>query len=384
MQGVEVPTTSVNPKAFYANTRRKRFNEKSISAFAGLGSQDSFAIKQSGIIGAIDLKLTGSVTVALPTGTCASTSRWPYDLIQRLVVTANGTTNLVSCSGAKLALYRVLETNGTSDRGVAQGIGGASPGTSVNQGTLALASEGWGVGQNVTAIPAATYNFELYFRIPMAFDLTKLMGAVFAQTNATSLNCEIDWAPPSALFILTGTATVAVSCAVTCEGIVFSIPYGPDGNIVVPKLTAWHKLIQYNDYAVGTGLYGSTLVGQGVGQLLQRVYFQLWSGATTASAPQVLNDTNYGQIGWMYGGDQMPEAFVSGNMLRHWEETLYDCDVGGQAGFGVLDFASHWLMRDAVDESTATNLQLMVTPLNALVSPRLEVTQETLSAGAAA
>jgi hypothetical protein len=381
MQGVEVPETSVDPKSFYANTRRKRFNEKSISSFNGLGGMDSFPIKQSGIIAGLDIKVTGSVVVTLAGGTCATTARWPYDLIWQLILSANGTTNLVSVSGAKLAAYRFMELGDLNDRGVVQGIGGASPGTSTNQGTLSMASETWGMGQNVTAIPSGTYNFELYYRVPCAADEKKLLGAIFAQTQATSLNVQVSWAQPSQLFILTGSATAVVSAAVTCEGIVFSIPYGPDGNVVVPKLTAWHKLIQYNDFAAGTGAYGSTLVGQGVGQLLQRLYFQLWSGAGTASAPQVINDTNFGQLGWMYGGDQTPESWASGTMLSHWMEKLYSVHMGA-AGFGVLDFASQYLARDAVDESTATNLQLLVTANNALVSPRLEVTAETLSGGA--
>jgi hypothetical protein len=67
-------------------------------------------------------------------------------------------------------------------------------------------------------------------------------------------------------------------------------------------------------------------------------------------------------------------------MLRFWQEQLYSTDLGA-LGFGCLDFASQWLLRDAVDESTATNLQLMVTPNISINSPRLEVVQETLSAG---
>jgi hypothetical protein len=391
MQGVDVPATSVDPKTFYANTRRKRFNEKSISTFAGFGNVDQFTIKQSGIVASVDVHISGQLTVTLGGGTAATTPRWPYDLIKRLILTANGTTNLISCSGAKLAAYRFIANPNLSDRGVTRGIGGASPGTSTTQGTLSFASESWGVGSNVTAIAGGNYDVELYFRIPLAFDFVKLLGAVFGQTQATSLNCEIDWNTTAALFTLTGAATaVFTTCSVVCEGVVFSIPYGPDGNIVIPNLSAFHKLIQYNDYAVGAGLYGSTLVGQGVGQLLQRVLFQLWSGAGAATAPVPLTSVNYGQIGWMYGGDQLPEAFGSNypagagasHMLRLWQEQLYSTDLGA-LGFGCLDFASHWLARDSVDESTATNLQLMVTPAT-VTSPVLEVVQETISAGTGA
>jgi|GEM_PF-1100528 len=387
MQGVDIPSTSVDPKTFYSNTRRKRFNEKSISTFAGFGNSDQFTIKQSGIIAALDIHVSGSLTVALPTGTVASTDRWPYDFLKRVILTANGTTNLISCSGAKLAAYRMAAQSDLSDRGVSRGMGGASPGTATQQGTLSLASESWGVGQGVSAIPAASYDVELYFRVPLAFDLVKLLGAVFGQTQATSLNVELDYETVANLFTITGTATVAfTTCSIVCEGVVFSIPYGPDGNIVIPNLQAYHKFIQYNDFAIGAGLYGSTLVGQGVGQLLQRVFFQLWNGATPVYVP--ITSVNFGLLGWQYGGDQQPEAWGSNfpagaglaHMLRFWQEQLYDSDLGAQ-GFGVLDFASQWLARDAVDESTATNLQLMVTPTVALVSPRLEVVQETISAG---
>jgi hypothetical protein len=387
LQGVEVPATSVDAKTFYANTRRKRFNEKSISTFAGLGSADQFTIKQSGIIAALDIHVSASVVITTATGAVASTPRWPYDFLSRVVVSANGTTNIISCSGAKLAAYRFTANPNLNDRGVKQGIGGASPGTAVTQGTLSLASESWGVGSNVTAIPAGTYDVELYFRLPLAFDEVKLLGAVFGQTQATSLNVELDYATLASLFTITGTSTVTfASCAIVCEGVVFSIPYGPDGNIVVPNLAAYHKFIQANDYGVGAGLYGSTLVGQGVGQLLQRVFFQLWNGSTSAPVP--ITSTNYGQIGWQYGGDQFPEAYGANapagggaaHMLRFWQEQLYSTDLGA-LGFGCLDFASQWLLRDAVDESTATNLQLMVTPNVSITSPRLEVVQETLSAG---
>jgi hypothetical protein len=389
LQGVDVPTTSVDPTTFYKNTRRKRFNEKSISTFQGLGNSDAFTVKQSGIIAALDIHISGQLTITLGGGTAATTPRWPYDLVKKLILTANGTTNLISCSGAKLAAYRFIANPGLNDRGVPRGITGASPGTTAYQGSLSLASESWGVGQAVTGIAGGNYDVELYFRVPLAFDLVKLLGAVFGQTQATSLNVEIDWNLLANLFTLTGAATaVFTTLSVVSEGVVFSIPYGPDGNIVVPNLSAFHKLIEYPDFAVGAGAYGSTLVGQGVGQLLQRILFRLWSGAPSNYVP--ITSANFGSIGWMYGGDQTPENFGANNpagggashMLRMWDESLYATDIGAQ-GFGCLDFGSHWLARDSVDESTATNLQLMVSPAT-VTSPVLEVVQETISAGTGA
>lgn len=390
MQGVDVPASSIDPKSFFANTRRKRFNEKSIATFAGVGNSDSFTIKQSGIIAALDIHVSAQLTVTPSTGSVATTTRWPYDLIKRLIVSANGTTNLVSVSGAKLAAYRFIANPNLTDRGIPRGIGGASPGTATYQGTLSLNSENWGVGQNVTAIANGNYDVELYFRVPLAFDLVKLLGAVFGQTQATSLNVEIDWNSLATLFTIVSPATVVfTTCSVVCEGIVFSIPYGPDGNIVVPNLSAFHKLIQYQDTAVGAAAYASILQGQGVGQLLQRVLFQLWSGSTPAYVP--ITSTNFpGLFGWQYGGDQQPEAWEANapaggggsHLMRLWNEDIYGTDIGLQ-GFGCLDFASHWLARDAVDEATATNLALLLNPAS-VSSPVLEVVQETISAGTGA
>lgn len=379
VQGVQVPATSIDPKGFYKATSRERFLEKSVAAIQGPGNTDSFTIKQAGIIAAIDVKVVLSVVVTPSTGSVASTYRWPYDCIKALRLAANGVNNVINCSGAKLIAHRFMEVGDLSDKGVPQGVSGASPGATTYGGTLSMGSESWGIGQAVTAIPAGTYDVELYYRLPVAFDLVKLLGAIFAQTAATSIDIGIDWAPISSLFTVVSPATVAITGSVTCEGIVFSIPRNSSGDPIIPNLSAFHSLVQNNDYAVGTGAYESMLMGTGVGKRLLRVYWQLWSN----SAPVPLTAANFGQCGWRLGGNVSPEVFNDGRLLRMWEERLYNTDVG-LAGFGSMDFASQWAMRDSVDEATATNLRLLVTPNNALTSPVLEVTQETLFAGSQA
>ena len=383
VQGVQIPKSSIDPAGFYKGTSRQRFLEKSISAFAGLGYTDGFTIKQAGIIAAIDINVIGSVVVTLGGGTCATTARWPYDLIKAIRFSANGVNNIINCSGAKLIVHRFMETGDISDKGVVQGVTGASPGTQVYSGTLALASEAWGLGSQVTAVPSATYNFDLTYRLPVAFDLVKLLGAVFAQTSATSLDIGIDWNTTPALFTLTGAATAVVSAAVYTEGIVFSIPRNSNGDPIIPNLQAFHSLVQYNDFSIGQGAYESTLMGTGVGKRLLRVFYQLWNGAAPQT-PVVMNAANFGQMGWRFGGNETPEAWQTGGTLRKWQERLYNVDIGAIWGFGCMDFASQWAMRDSIDEATATNLRLLVSPVNALTTPCLEVVQETLMSGAAA
>ncbi len=383
VQGVQIPKSSIDPAGFYKGTSRQRFLEKSISSFAGFGATDSFTIKQAGIIAAIDINVVGTIIVTLGGGTCATTARWPHDLIKAIRFSANGVNNIVNCSGGKLQVHRFMETGDISDKGVPQGVTGASPGTATYGGTLSLQSENWGMGSQVTAVPGGTYNVDLTYRLPVAFDLVKLLGAVFAQTSATSLDIGIDWNTTAGLFTLTGAATAVPSFAVYTEGIVFSIPRNSNGDPIIPNLQAFHSLVQYNDFSVGQGAYESTLMGTGVGKRLLRAYWQLWNGAAPQT-PVVLNATNFGQCGWRFGGNETPEAWQTGGTLRKWTERLYNVDVGAVFGFGVMDFASQWAMRDSIDEATATNLRLLVTPAGALTTPVLEVVQETLMSGSAA
>ena len=380
MQGIAVPASSVNPPEFFRRTRRLRFKNTTASTIQGFGNTDSFTLRQTGIIAALSVKIFGNLTVTPGTGTVASTARWPYDLVKRLRVSANGQSNIINCSGAKLRAREFMAVGDLTDRGVSQGIGGASPGTATTQGTLAMASESWGVGQNVTAIPSGTYDVELHLVVPLAWDTIKLLGAIFAQTASTQLEIDIDWEALSNLFALTGNAAVTQAFAVYIEPVAFSIPE-VNGGIVVPDLSVFHSMIQSNDFTVGSNVESEiNLQGQGVGRQLMRVFWQLYSGASP-QVPLALTAANFpGNLGWRYGGNDTPEVYADGRVLRMANEKLFSTDLGAQ-GFAVLDFASQWAFRDSVDEGTATNLRLVINA-GALTSPRLEIVQETVFAGA--
>src|SRR5216684_3901817 len=210
LQGIMVPASSVNPEFFFRLTRRLMFTVKN-SVYSGLGSTDVFSLLQVGIYSAISIKLTGTVVVALPTGTAATTFAWPYGLIRNCRITANGQSNLINVPGWALKARDLMARGDLTDRGVPKAVGGASPGTTTFQGTMGMNTENWGLGQNVTAIPAATYNYNLNFFVPLAFDQVYLQGAIFAQTSATDLAIQLDWANATDLFTLTGTATAVVT-----------------------------------------------------------------------------------------------------------------------------------------------------------------------------
>jgi hypothetical protein len=381
LQGIVVPSSSVNAQAFFAATRRLIVPVKT-QAYAGLGNSDNISMLQTGILGGISIKFSGTLTVALPTGTCASTMRWPYDLFKAVRFSANGQANLINCSGWHLKLRDIMARGDLNDRGVSRGIGGASPGTTVTQGTLSLNNESWGVGQNVSAIPAATYPVELNLFVPVAYDQLNLLGAIFAQTSATDLNLAIDWAAVSDLFTLTGTATAGLTGTIVVEPVLYSIPQGPNGDVIVPDLSVFHSIIQTRNNSIANGDNEIRLAGQGVGRQLLRLWWRTFSGTVPVALP--VNATNYGQCGWRFGSNDTPEVFTDGRHLAYFNERMLGADIASQEGFGLLDWASEHAFRDSIDEGAATELRLLVNiPAGvSLTSPFLEYTQETVFAGA--
>lgn len=384
MQGIEVPSSSVNPKEFMRLTRRISFVEKNIAAFAGLGFTDTIPILQTGVVSGLMLQFSGSLVVTPGTGTVATTGRWPYDLAKAVRFSANGQSNLINCHGQKLKVREIMQRGDLTDRGVVQHIGGASPGTAVQQGTLSLNSEAWGVGSNVTAIGAGTYPVELEWFIPVAFDEVTLTGAIFAQTSATDLNLAIDWAPVTDLFALTGNAAVALTGTINLEGRLFSIPQGRDGNIIIPDLSVFHSIIESRVGQVSNGDNEIRFAGQGVGKQLLRWYAQVWNGATPAPLP--VNSTNFGNILWRFGANDTPETYNNGNAHDHMTERTFDSDLGAFAGIFGYDFVAENAFRDSVDEALATELRFLFNIPNGVTlnNASVEYVQETATVGAAA
>lgn len=383
LQGIVVPQSAINPRAFFEATRKTRIRVAT-PAFPGFGGTINVPMLQTGILGGLWITFEGTIDPTPNAGSVATTAGWPYNLLRSVRFSANGQSNLINCRGWPLKAREIMQRGDLSDRGVSRGIGGASPGTARTQGTLSLANEEWGLGQNVTAVPTATADVRLTWYVPIAYDRVDLTGAVFAQTSATDLNLVLDIAPTVDLFTLAGDATAVFSAGATftIEAEIYTIPQTGDGNIVVPDLSVFHSIIETRSTALGVGMNEFRLAGQGVGRQLMRLWFQTLNG--TVPAPLRMSETNYGQIGWRYGGNDTPEVFDDGRILAYQNEDLFDTDFGTHQGFGILDWASEHAFRDSIDEGAATELRLLAEIANGVVltSPAIQYVQETLFSGA--
>lgn len=392
-QGIVVPGSSLNPKAFFSGTRRQYVLQKTLGAWQGFGNTDVVDTLRSGVLAGYYVKLSGSLVVTIGTGTVATTARWPYYVLRAARFQANGQSNLVNADGWWLRLREFMSDPEINDRGVSNGIGGAGvAGTARTQGTLAMASESWGVASNATAIPTGTYDVELTFYVPVAYEKKALTGAVFCQTLSTTLELDLDWANQSDLFTLTGNATVVFSPTVTIEAEMFTIPADGQGGFFLPDLSSFHSYIaQRAPNSISVGNNEVILAGQGVGRQLMRVGWRTQNGTPPVpilpggavgaeQTPNVLSPY------WRYGTNTTPETFLDGQDLRYMNERDYGVDIAQFAGYEVIDFDKTWAFRDSVNEGSATEIRFGYTIANGvtLTNPVCEYVQDVILAGAAA
>lgn len=380
IQGVASPDVVIDPTAFFAATRRMRFPAKSLTTYTPF-STDNIQLRQTGIVAALEVRVTGTVTFGGTIGTTTMSYEWPYNLVQNFTVSANGQSNLFQARGLAVKALEYCGNSDMTDRGVARTFGG----TAVTQGTLSMASELWGVnganlmapGSNVAA--AVAFPVDLTYLIPVAADQVSLIGAVYAQSAATSLNLTIQWATQAQIIsALGGAATVdltALKYSVT--SVAYSIP-NVGGKYVVPDLSQFHQFAEYRAGGLSQGTNEIALKGVGVGRKLLRVMHNVYSGATPT--PLAVNDTNYNLFGWAYGGNDVPESYLNGYNMRYYNERLTGCDIGSLWGIAVWDFASAFALRDVVDMGQTTDLRVQIGLVSSPTSGYTMVAQETLFA----
>lgn len=383
-QGIVVPGSALNPQAFFAGTRRQTVLQRTLGTWGGFGYTDVVDTLRAGILAGYTVKVAGTLTVTPSTGSVATTSAWPYGILKSAVFQANGQSNLINASGWHLRVRELMADPSLSDRGVVQGVGGASPGTSVNQGTLSLASESWGVGQNVSAIAAGSYDVELSFYVPVAFEKQMLTGAVFCQTLSTTLELDLNWANLSDIFTIVSPGGITFEPSVTVEAEMFTIPSDGQGGMWLPNLSAFHSFVTSRaPNSISQGNNEIVLSGQGVGRQLERLVWRVQEGSP--AAPIIPTAANITEPYWRYGTNTTPETWVDARDLRYQNERNYDSDIGAVAGFSAIDFARTWAFRDSVNEGSATELRFGFNLVNSPTSPAtVEYSQDVILAGAAA
>jgi len=382
IQGVQSPNMVINPAVFYAATRRMRFPVKSATAISGLGSSDPVEIRKTGILSALVVRVTGTVAVATADPT-AWLYDYPYNIVKEFRLSANGQSNLQSARGITIRAHELSTNPKLNDRGVSRYYAGAAK----TQGTMALDSDVWGdasgdpnPGASSGAHAPTTYTVDLSYVIPVAADPKYLVGALFGQSSATNINLEIVWNTEAAL-VTVGSAALTWALTYAVDAVAYSIPQ-VGGQFVVPDLTQFHQLTEFRQGGLTANDNEIKLPGTGVGRKLLRMIFQVSRTSTYAGNPLAVNATNYNKVAWAYGGNDSPETWANGTRLAQQNERETGCHLGKLWGIGLIDFASEFALRDAIDMAATSDLRVILGLAASPTAGYAQVAQEVLAATA--
>jgi hypothetical protein len=381
VQGVQTPDTIINPPLFYKLTRRMRFAAQSATAIA-FASSNQVQLKKTGVVSALEIRVSGNVVIGGTIGTTTASYEWPYDLLKGLKLSVNGQSTLIDVRGLDLKVNEVMTEKEVNDRGVAQRVGNA---TAIQQGTLSMSHEDWGgtgaaanfiaPGLNVAAIQ--TYPIELTYVVPVAADFASLVGSVFGQSQATNINVEAIWASQTDIFSAFGGAATLTTTGVTFDvtAVAYSIPV-VDGKAILPDLSNLHGLNHVQLPLSSSGDTELLLPGTGAGRYMLRTFFNVYTGSPLV--PLAMTSANFGNLGYKFGANDVPELFPNGSKLRAKNERDYNSDIGKAWGFACHDFASQYALRDVIDLGTTSDFRLLINLVATPTNGQAHVTQETL------
>jgi hypothetical protein len=140
IQGVQTTDTVVDPGAFAQFTKRQRFPMKASGAIAGLGTSDQVQLRKTGVVAALEVRISGDVAVDI-TGAVTPKWTWPYRLVKAFKLSVNGQSTMIDASGLDVKLAEFAGDSDLDDRGISRHFASATADT---QGSLSLSHEDWG------------------------------------------------------------------------------------------------------------------------------------------------------------------------------------------------------------------------------------------------
>lgn len=348
LRNLPVTKYQVNPGLFNQLTSRVVFDPINFP-LPTFGNYTQNQLLQVGIVGSINLIVSGTITTTdLGAYAVLPTARWPWDLIA-VELSGNGQNNFINCQGMDLRL-RALASNRAYVDGVSF----------------------WPVASDL-ATPGA-YTFKLAYKIPVAMDDTTLIGALYAQSEATNLTYRITTGTLSDLLNVTD-AGVTISATVYLEEEIFEVPYNPnDGSVlIIPDLTVLHGLVA-NDNAISSQTTLDTQLFRINGQMERLFYYAVdKSSADIALVPTA----DYDRSQLIYGSNQTPYTFDPQDFLDFRNNRDYRVPLGSALdgansalwtppysgvpvpdGVYCIDFVADNPARDQVLLEGVTNLRL--------------------------
>lgn len=323
-------STVSNWQAFAQQTKKNWIPLDVQSTQSGLfATIQTFTVKKRGLIGAFRVVLEVPMQLALNSGTAALMLGYPYNLLKRCVFRVNG-QNIISCSGLDLFVRNQIRSDHFA-------------------GTKAITTFPTGTSQtNTLRIP---------WYVPIEVDPYTMGGVIFAETDASTFEFELTWAPVSDAFALAGGATVAPNPATGAVVKVLQKSYDlpPTTNskgqpaVLVPDLSRVHNIISQDQNVTTNGLNNFN-IQRPTGQLMR-----MWGGLYNGNAGDWADPSAFSSIGLSWGGNIQPLMYRPAYMLS--EENAEDYNGPLTPNQWCLDMVAENAVRDAVLPRSVQDLQ---------------------------
>lgn len=336
-------------------------------AFTGPGGATVEArIPNNGILTGLNLLFKGQIVIA-GAGTVTFGYQWPWNILKRLTLNANGQTSLLSAEGLDFRIRRQrIFRNPREELSTA-------PATD----TQAQATGVIGVGNPKPGVVAnGTYTVTLEWQLPIVHDDESLIGALFAQSDQNYLTFRATPGQKSDLFTEAGGSTGTLTGTIYPEITFYDVPIVSNGQhdvVVIPNLAWLHGYLAGDQPYANTGDVRTPFIRTD-GQLLAFAFY-MDNGGIAQIAPTSLNEVRFA-----YGGNRKPRVFNPVEQLL--SKNIRDYNGLIAPGFMVFDFESDNPQRDLVYPKGVSELAVEVNnPISPNANARVHFVEETLFSG---
>jgi hypothetical protein len=326
---------------FFSQTERNDVPQGT-TAFPGLGGAPfNTRLSNVGVLCGLQLIFEGTLVVkkGSESGTITPTYQWPWNVLKRFSLSANGQTSLLSSEGMDLRARRQRVFRNPRD-----------------PITVAKSTDGVYGDPTQEAITEGEYPVYLVWDVPIVHDWFTLTGGLFAQSDQIYLAHQFVPAAVADLFTLTKNATVELKGSVRSTTTFFDVPFADvqgGRKVLVPDLQWLHGFVSADEQFKNTGDVDAPLIRTS-GELLA-YYAYMDNGGATVIDPTVLEE-----IRFEYGGNRKPRVHAPPQTLLAKNAEDYNGRILPKAGYYVFDFEADNPSRDLVFPKGVTELQTVM------------------------
>lgn len=260
--------------SFFELTQRNDIQLNTVSLPSPVvGENVKFRVPNRGIASELRLHFDLAVTVTEYLTGLTARAKWPHGLVKKIRVTANG-TDVINCTGPDLhALLQATTQNATVEKADDYNVDAAN----------------------------GTYDVDFMLVVPLATDQSTLMGAIFAETDDTYLEVDVQFESSTQLFNAQGTTKLAYSGSCRPTLTTYDVPkVQTQGGMasLVPDLSIIHMLNSHEAFINANGEQQAK-VSRATGTLM-RLFAAVWDDSAYANIDP-LTITSYG---FRYGQNQ--------------------------------------------------------------------------------